>query len=147
MSNFKGYKCTYRFNAYHNTLNMENEKHLHTFWVNVYIECKNKEFTKFDVYEFQIKKYFNKFKGTYLNNIPVFKDNKPTLENMCLVFYEGIHSIFNELEDLEVVKLELSDGPLKSVSVGELIIAGSTNLLIEKELFEKYIKNSGKGML
>lgn len=144
MGNFKGYKCIYSFNAYHNISDEIEYKHLHTFWINVYIQCTNDEFTKFDTYEYQIRKYFNNFKGLYLNELDLFKDKKPTLENMCQLFYNQIYTIFEKIDALEVVKLELSDGPLKSVSVGKLIIAGSTNLLIEQELFDNYLKANRK---
>lgn len=142
MRNFKGYKCTYRFNAFHNlSENIENS-HPHTFWVNVYIECKTKEFTEFNLYEEQIFKYFNKYKGTSMNSFDYFKENLPTLENMCQLFYKEIAEIFEGIYQLEVVKVELSDGPLKTVSIGKLIIAGSVNLLIDKDDFDAYIARS-----
>ena len=145
MESFRGYKCTYRFNAFHNISDDIKKKHIHTFWVNIYIESKTNDFTEFNVYEKEIQNYFDKFKGLYLNDLEIFKEKKPTLENMCKVFYDEIYSVFEHIDALEVVKLELSDGPLKSVSVGKIIIAGSANILINKEDFETYLNHSKKG--
>lgn len=137
--NFEGYKSTYRFNASH-TFSTRDKIHSHTFWVRLYIERDTMQFVEFFKYESAIKKYFDEYSGKCLNDTERFLDLLPTLENISKVFFEDIKNMFEDSEAFRLIKLEVGDGPVGSVSIGNGVIAGDSDIYIEDSVFEEYRK-------
>jgi len=136
-SNFEGYKSTYRFNASH-TLSTKDKIHSHTFWVKLYIERDSMQFVEFFKYENQIKKYFEEYSGKCLNDTKSFENIIPTLENICRIFFEDIQKMFADNDAFNLIKLEVGDGPVGSVSIGSGVIAGDSDIYIEDNIMEEY---------
>lgn len=135
MYNF--YKYSFNFNASHSFNN--GNIHAHTFRVILYIEAKDEIDVSFYRYENLVDNYFASFRGKYLNELAVFKNLVPTLENMALVFYEKINEILIDC-NLDLRKLEIGDDYTTSVSIGEIIITGSNMRIIDEEKFVNYKK-------
>lgn len=134
---FNGYKMSCKFNAKHSMNNKEEDAHSHTFRVTVYIEKQDSSFAEFNEYENKVKEYLGQFKKQYLNNMKQFKNKLPTLENMCQVFYKDIWHIFFDTNVFNLVKLEVSDSPIKTVALSDIVITGNSDTIIDIELIEK----------
>jgi len=134
---FEGYKMTYRFNASH-TISTMDKVHAHTFWVKLYIKKDTLEFVEFINYEKEITDYFEGYRRKCINEFEAFKDSGASLENMCRVFFEDIKKVFEGIEEFSLVKLELGDSPINSVSCATEVIAGEAGIFIDSQLFERY---------
>ena len=139
LNRFEGYKATYRFNASHSIGGFE-DKHTHTFKVNVYIQRDTAGFVEFSDYENEIKNYFEQYRRRYINSFKAFEGKPATLENMCKVFFEDVKKIFDGIDDYTLVKLEICDSPTKSVSVSEIIFAGDADTYISDECYKNYVE-------
>jgi len=136
---FEGYKTTYRFNASH-TIGSFEDKHTHTFRVNVYIHRDIASFVEFADYEKALKTYFEQYRRRFINSFEKFEGLPATLEYMCWVFFEDIKKIFDGIDAFTLVKLELGDSPTRSVSVSEIVIAGDSDMFISNDLYKKYLE-------
>lgn len=136
---FEGYKTSYKFNASHSIGTFE-ERHVHTFWVNLYIEHVNNEFVEFSKYEQGLKDYFEQYRRRYINSFEAFVDIPATLENMCRIFFEDVKALLDGFGELELTKLELGDSPTKSVSFSKKIIAGDADIFISDDVYRQYIE-------
>lgn len=134
------YRIIKKFNASHKVYS-EN-MHAHTFTVVVYIEQFDDGNILFTRFEDIVSDYFEQYKKTLINETPSFVDTQPTIEKMCLVFYRELSEILKE-HKIELIKLELSDLPTRSFSVGNKIVAGRSNLRIGDEYFQKYVSLEG----
>ncbi len=137
---FQGYKMNYKFNASHNFSKKIEGRHAHTFCVDLFIRKNNNSFVEFTTYEKRIQTYLKKYRGQYLNKMMEFENEIPTLEAICRKFFIDIDDIFKMGNDFTLVRLEIGDNPISSVSVGEEIIINSSNLFIPIESFQKYKK-------
>ena len=137
---FQGYQVKYKFNASHNFSKNPAKKHSHTFCVDLYIQKESTEFVEFVEYENILQEYFDKFRSRFLNEMPDFKGNVPTLECMCKLFYDDIKAILNKNKAFSLVRVEIGDNPISSVSYGEDIVINSSNVFIPIDSFEKYKK-------
>jgi 6-pyruvoyl-tetrahydropterin synthase len=111
----------------------EDGKHVHSFILKLYIRKENENFVEFNKYEKIIKEYIEKLRGNYLNYI---FDETPTLEYLSLRFFEDIEEILSDTKNFTLVSLELGDSPIKSVKVGNEIIASRANLFIDSSVLD-----------
>ena len=133
------YKMTFKFNASHSMSDRSNE-HAHTFMVSMYIRRLSNNFIEFYEYETAIANYIQQYKGAYLNDI---FDFNPTLEALCLRFFDDISYIFNKDANFELLSLELGDNPTKTVKVGKEIIINQANIKISEFHFDLCQKGLG----
>lgn len=132
----EGYKMTYRFNASH-TINSLDKVHTHTFWVKIYIRKDIKGFFEFADYENKIVDYFAGYRRKCINDFDSFKESGASLENMCRIFFKEIGDIFESIDEFSLVKLELGDSPIKSVSCATEVIAGEAGIYIDRSDFSR----------
>ena len=92
----RGYKYTYKLNTAHDISDAGNQKHMHTFIIEVLIssESDDKFVTYFDMVT-DIDSYFERYKCKLINDFEPFHNRKPTLENMADVFYKDISEKIN----------------------------------------------------
>lgn len=133
--NFSGYKMSYKFNASHSMTGEKEKEHSHTFIIKIYISKEAENFSKFELYESKVKDYIQKYKKQYLNDMEEFNGQIPSLEFMCIVIYNDIVKIFDDLEEYNVIKVEIGDSPTKSVAISNEIIAGAADIFISNEDF------------
>ncbi len=136
---FVGYKMTFRFNASH-SMTDKTRLHAHTFLVNIYIKKETNAFIEFIEYEKAIVKYINQYKGQYLND---FFDEIPTLEFLCIKFYNDIEYILQDIEAFNLISVELGDSPIKTVKVGKEIVASRASIFIDTKLYDMCEKGLG----
>ncbi len=136
---FEGYKMTFKFNASH-SLSDETKKHAHTFLVRLYIQKDTKDFVEFFEYEKLIKNYINQYRGQYLND---YMQEIPTIENVCIMFFEDIEKIFNNEPAFSLISLEFGDNPLKMAKVGHKAISSRANIIIDDIYCESDLKGLG----
>lgn len=132
---FKAHKFTFKFNASH-YFDKEENIHSHTFFVKLYIYTKGNEFVSYENLESTFKTFFEGYKGVILNDINLFRDLSPTIENMGKIFYIILDNICSA-QGLKLLRLEIGDGPLRSFCIGEKIIVGSVHNEINEEDFKK----------
>lgn len=135
----EGYKMTFKFNASH-SMTDKSKEHAHTFFVNLYISKDVNSFVEFFEYEKTIMNYINQYKGKYLNDL---FDETPTLEYLCIRFFTDIEYILDNVEPFTLLSLELGDSPIRSVKVGQEIIASRTNIFITDEMYRQCEKGLG----
>ena len=95
---------------------------------------------EFFEYEKTIMNYINQYKGKYLNDL---FDETPTLEYLCIRFFTDIEYILDNVEPFTLLSLELGDSPIRSVKVGQEIIASRTNIFITDEMYRQCEKGLG----
>ena len=132
-THFQGYKMSLKFNASH-SMTDEDNMHAHSFILKLFIKKETDTFVEFSEYEKIIKEYIEKYRGKYLN---YFFDDIPTLENLCIHFFEDIEEILSDTNDFTLISVELGDSPIKSVKVGNEIIASRANLFINNNILNK----------
>lgn len=135
------YKIIKKFNASHKVYS--ESEHAHTFTVVVYIEQFNNEDILFTRFEDIISSYFEQYKKSFINEARSFLNIQPTIENMCLIFYFELSEILKRY-NIELIKLELSDLPTRSFSVGSKIVAGRSNLSIDDGNYKRFIALEGE---
>lgn len=124
---FRGYKFKFKFNASHYiSLDDKETEHSHTFHIYFFIENKKELFIPYDEVERYIDNLLSNFKGKCLNNVDMFKDTIPTLENICYAIYQEIDNYCLSL-GLNLVKIEISDNSISWYSLSELFLIDSTN--------------------
>lgn len=140
----RAYRIRCQFNALHN-LDMDHPEkmHAHTFRVTAYVENVGEELEKIDVCDRRIQEYFSRYKGCRMNDMALFRDRIPTIENMCEAFYEDLTECLLQ-EGVSLVKLELGDSPLAAYSVGSSLLAGSAYNRITGEQFVRYSRKCGE---
>ena len=74
----------------------------HTFRVGMYVMEKRENYSRFLNNEKAIRDYFERYQGIRLNELPIFKDVVPTLENMGDTFYHDLKPLF-EKYDMQVL--------------------------------------------
>ena len=85
------YKQKYYLNASHSFDYDRSKEHYHTFAITVYLEVLNEEkVTEFVNMEEFLLRYFESFKGKYLNECREFLELNPTIENIGDYFYEDL---------------------------------------------------------
>lgn len=140
----RAYRIRCQFNAMHN-LDVEHPEkmHAHTFRVMAYLENVGEELERIDTCERRMKAYFSRYKGCRFNELPAFRMELPTIENMCKVFYEDLQKELLQ-EGVSLVKLELGDSPLATYSIGSKLLVGSAYHRVSGEKFLEYQKKHGK---
>lgn len=133
---FKAYKITFKFNASHYMGSIENI-HPHTFFVKIYLSPINDGLVLYENLEKEFNNYISKYGGKVVNDFEEFTDIIPTIENMGRVFFRVFE---NFCKGVKLLRLEISDGPLKTFCIGEKIIAGSVHNEISKEELNKLIE-------
>lgn len=121
----EAYLCHVTFNAMHNmAVNDPRKMHAHTFRVGMYVIKKQDANPVFLNNERMIREYFDQYQGIRLNELQIFKDIVPTLENMGEIFYKELQPLF-ETSGMHLVSLEIGDSPLSTYYVGERLLLGS----------------------
>ncbi len=125
------------FNAMHNIdLNDPLKMHAHTFRVGMYVIEKQTEHTAFLGSEHTIGDYFKRYQGIRLNELPMWKDMVPTLENIGNVFYKDLKPLF-EANGMQLLSLEIGDSPISVYCIGEkLLLGASYNMVAEDTVLE-----------
>ncbi|MDD6794857.1 MAG: 6-pyruvoyl-tetrahydropterin synthase-related protein [Clostridiaceae bacterium] len=115
--NYEGYKHKFRINISHD--NGTNSKvHYHTIEITMYIRNTVESFEGYDKIESIIKKYLDKYSGKYLNEMEIFAENLPTIENIGEVFYKELKELLVK-DSYELVKLEITETPTRVYVVTE----------------------------
>lgn len=128
------------FNAMHNlALDNPRKMHAHTFRVGMYVIEKQEDHPVFLSSEKMLDEYFSRYQGIRLNELEVFRNIVPTLENMGEIFYRDLKSVF-EQNGLQLLMLELGDSPVSTYSIGERLLLGNTFNLAAEGAVEKYCK-------
>lgn len=133
----EAYSYRVTFNAMHNIV-VDNpaKMHAHTFRVGMYAIKKYGKNPDFLKNERVLQQYFSRYRGIRLNELQIFRDSVPTLENMAEVFYEDLTVLFAE-NDMELLTLDIGDSPVYTYSIGERILLGSMyNLNREEKIIE-----------
>lgn len=115
---FESYKFTFRINASHANVNVDEGVHSHTFEISLYIKQKSKTFTAYDITENVIQNYLKPYSGVVLNRISPFDIISPTIENIGEEFFTEITLILTDL-GYELIKLEISESPQRIFSISE----------------------------
>lgn len=126
----KGYKYTYKLNTAHDISDECNQKHMHTFIIEVLISLES--YDKFVMYLDMVNNidaYFKRYERKFINDFEPFQKVKPTLENMANVFYKDISEIVND-NSLKVFKLTISETPLNKYTISDRIIFGDARYII-----------------
>jgi len=136
--NKRRYRWHFHFNAMHNTVvEKEEMKHTHSFLVILCMEMEQLDLEKQNKCEKQLKEYFATYNGKYLNELAVFKDKVPTIENICEVLYEDTQKIATT-HDMKQIQIEVGDSPVALYSIGEKLLVGTMDREIPEKQFEKY---------
>lgn len=126
------------FNAMHNIdLDDPSKMHAHTFRVGMYVIEKQKEHAAFLNSEHRLNDYFKRYQGVRLNDLAVFHDIIPTLENIGDVFYHNLKPRFEE-NGMQLLSLEIGDSPVSVYCVGERLLLGAISNLIPEEKVTDY---------
>lgn len=126
------------FNAMHNIdLDDPLKMHAHTFRVGMYVIEKQKEHTAFLNSEHRLNDYFKRYQGVRLNDLALFHDIIPTLENIGDVFYNNLKPRFEE-NGMQLLSLEIGDSPVSVYCVGERLLLGAISNLIPEEKVADY---------
>lgn len=134
----EAYSYHVTFNAMHNlVLEDPNKMHAHTFRVGMYVIEKQDEHPVFLNNEKILENYFKRYRGIRINELPIFKDVVPTLENMGTIFYEDLKAAFAE-NGMQLLSLEIGDSPISSYCIGENLLLGSIFNLTDAQELEQY---------
>lgn len=138
MKTHEAYWYHITFNAMHN-LDLEDptKMHAHTFRVGMYVIEKQKDHPAFFAGEHVLQDYFEQYQGIRLNELPVFKDTIPSLENIGNIFYEALKPVF-EKNGKQLLSLEIGDSPTSAYCVGERLLLGVVSNLIPEGAAEEY---------
>lgn len=129
------------FNAMHNLIIDDPKRmHAHTFCVGIYVIEKQEDHPVFLNSENVLNQYFERYKGIRLNEIMPFVKLVPTLENMGEVFYRELKPIFAE-NGMQLLFLEIGDGPLSAYHVGERIMIGTSMNAAEESQVDAYCRS------
>ncbi len=140
----EAYSYRVTFNAMHNPVLDDPRKiHAHTFRVGMYVIEKQDEHSGFLNNEKILESYFARYRGIRVNDLPVFKDLPPTLENMGMVFYEDLKKAFEE-NGMQLLSLDIGDSPICTYSIGERLLLGSMYNLVNEEKVEAYCERLRK---
>ena len=126
----RGYRYTYKLNTAHDISDNGNQKHMHTFIVEVLIssESYDKFVTYIDMVR-DIDDYFKRYENKFINDFEPFQQVKPTLENMANVFYKDLGKIVDD-NNLKVIKLTISETPLNKYTVSDRLVFGDARYMI-----------------
>lgn len=134
----EAYSYHVTFNAMHNlVLDDPKRMHAHTFRVGMYVIEKQDEHPVFLNNEKILQNYFKRYRGVRINELPVFKDVIPTLENMGTIFYEDLKAAFAE-NGMELLSLEIGDSPISAYCIGEKLLLGSIFNLTDEDEVDRY---------
>ncbi len=115
----KYYKYQYRFNASHSFDYDREHEHMHTFTITVYISPtdSDKEFAFTDIDE-RMDVFLSYYEGKYLNDLPEFSQNSPTLECIGDCFYEKLSDKLKGI-GIELHQLDIADHPTSTYQVSD----------------------------
>ncbi len=134
----EAYSYRITFNAMHNlVLNDPRKMHAHTFRVGMYVIEKQDEHPVFLNTEKMLQEYFEEYRGIRINELELFREVLPTLENMGEIFYWDLKPLF-EKNGMQLVYLEIGDGPTSSFYIGEALLLGDVSNMVEEKKVEAY---------
>lgn len=124
----KYYKFSYNLNASHSFNYEKEESHSHSFAIVLYIEIKDgRQFLSFDQVENIMNQHIEPLRGTYLNELPMFQNVVPTIENIGGYLFDELTNCIPE--EFELIQLEISETPLRIYSISNrLILPGITQM-------------------
>lgn len=120
------YKFKFYINARHSvTFNgRESNIHPHTWEVVVYFGSDTSDTLNFTEFEKELEKYFLNYEGKYINELDVFKDINPTMENIGKLLYNDIKKLLDN-RSLYFNRVEISENPTRTYIIeftrGELV--------------------------
>lgn len=115
------YKYKYYLNAKHSFDNVIEHRHHHTFTITLYIREELKELQLFSSIDRLVREYLQDYERKYLNELPAFAQKIPTIENIGYLFFQGLGQILSK-EQIALIKLEISENPLRVYSVSKELI-------------------------
>ena len=134
----EAYSYHVTFNAMHNLVLEDPKKmHAHTFRMGMYVIEKQDEHPVFLNNEKILQNYFKRYRGIRINELPVFKEVIPTLENMGTIFYEDLKVAFAE-NGMQLLSLEIGDSPVSAYCIGEKLLLGSIFNLTDEDEVDRY---------
>ncbi|MGL5353281.1 MAG: 6-carboxytetrahydropterin synthase [Clostridium sp.] len=109
------YKFKFYINAKHSVDFGKGQSniHPHTWEVVLYVMGKKERVVNFTSFEKTIQKYLEELEGLYLNQLEIFKDKEPIMENIGLELNSAIKKI-TEKNDLILEQLEISENPTRT---------------------------------
>lgn len=115
------YKYKYFLNATHSFDGAGEHRHHHTFTITLHIKEEVKELQLFSSIDELVHGYLRIYERKYLNELPVFLKKIPTIENMGILFFQELGQILLK-EQITLMKLEISENPLRVYSVSRELI-------------------------
>lgn len=110
--------------------------HAHSFRVTAYIRGGSNHM-QYNTCEQAVQTYLDKYEGIRINDLPAFKNEVPTLENMCIKFYGDLCEIVKE-HGAELIRLELGDSPVASFSIANELLVGTVYNAVAEDDFKAY---------
>lgn len=113
------YKWRFHFNAMHNTAPGQNAAgHSHSFLVILCMEIGQLDLERQNSCEKQLKEYFERYNGINLNDLEVFSDKLPTIENIGEVLYQDTKKIA-AAHQMNQIQIQVGDSPVALYTIGE----------------------------
>lgn len=109
------YKFNFYLNAKHAVLisGEESDIHPHTWEIKLIITCIDDIYVEFSKFENIIENYFLSFEGKLLNELEVFNNLNPSMENIGKIFFEKINDLLDE-HKFYMKTLEISENPTRT---------------------------------
>jgi 6-pyruvoyltetrahydropterin/6-carboxytetrahydropterin synthase len=114
------YRFKFYLNARHSVTFGEKESniHPHTWEIVVRFGCQENSVINFTEFERELEAEFLDYEGKYLNELPDFKGENPTMECLGKVFYKRIKSIVNN-RNMMFKYFEISENPTRTYIIEE----------------------------
>lgn len=106
------YKFKFFLNASHALKWKEGlgEAHPHTY--ELICEVELKEFLKFNEIEDKIHQVLDPLEGQFLNDLPTFKEDNPTLERLTFYLFNQIDDAMADL-NCQLLRIEVGESPTR----------------------------------
>ncbi len=122
---FKAYKLSYYLNATHSMDRDLNNAHGHTFTITLYIhDLSKKGFLDFSGINNMFHPYLDQLSGKYLNDLDIFQELLPTIENIASVVYETLKKIMMN-EEYDLIQIDICENPLRVYSISDRLYLGT----------------------
>lgn len=121
---FSVYKLKFNVYAAHtNFADRAPKGHYHTFLLTLYLKVETEEYDavkNLAVTEKQIDRWLDSFRNRDLRQTELFRDRDTSVETLGNVFFKELIEYFNFHEtQLELIRLDISDNPIRNYSVSK----------------------------
>ncbi|WP_167958719.1 6-carboxytetrahydropterin synthase [Anaerosporobacter faecicola] len=134
------YRFKYYFHAQHSMTSRIEDRHPHTFCVELYLESKQQEKTVlFSQIQTYVREYLCAYEGKTLNELEAFADKIPTLEAMGEHLYETMKLQMKEWH-WNLIQLDICENPLRVYSISDQILLCSAQLNYSSRQLERILE-------